>query len=1210
MKRILSILLAAILLFSTIPVVTIAAAPESFATRFSVNKLDGKWKDAAATEHETISVEYQLKGQGIKGVQGAWVAVDISKLIWADIEIDEGNINDYIGEGKSIIPGKSPTILSIMEGDEDISSYFYELKAEVKEGRKVVDSWTFSANNYIYVAVSADGNTLYICPQPSQGYSVNYDDFTTVVKFRFAIRPGTVVDSDSIRFITDDERNALNQSYKVAMFDGVTGFYQGNRFEADTLPAPAITGDAGITGEPSAPAPVDAEAPVITTSPTGAVYAVNAAATALTVAATVNDGGTITYAWYKNTANSNEGGELVGSESTYTPSTDTLGTVYYYAVVTNTNESATGAKTATTKTDAVAVEVKDACDVSGHSWSTEWTTDGDGHWHACSVCSEKNDYAPHVYDQTVVDEKYFAFAADCDDAAQYYKSCACGVASTDTFTDGVALGHDWATEWTTDGDAHWHACSRCSEKDSYAPHVYDQTVVDEKYFAFAADCDDAAQYYKSCVCGLAGTDTFTDGVALGHDWATEWTIDGTHHWHICSRCDEKDSYAEHVYDQTVVDEKYFVSGADCENAAKYNKSCVCGLAGTDTFDDGVALGHDFATEWTTDGDAHWHACSRCDEKDAYAEHNYINEVKDDKYIASGTNCTDPASYYKSCVCGLAGTDTFYDGLALGHDFATEWTTDGDAHWHACSRCDEKDSYAAHVYNNEVKDEKYFAAGVSCTEAATYYKSCVCGLAGTDTFTDGVALGHDFATEWTTDGDAHWYACSRCDEKDGYTAHVYDQTVVSDEFLASPADCENAAKYYKSCVCGVASAETFDEGAALGHNWGTEWTADKTGHWYACSRCDDKKDFAEHTPGEPATIDKDQICTVCEYIITPKFGHQIEEEWKVDENGHWKDCSCGEAHSAAPHTASAWFSDGDVRYRECTVCGYLMDYLVLGADDKDDKPEEDEKDGWFDTVIALLSRKYVVVAIAGEGGDITSEGTTVVRYGKSVTYKIEADDGYEVESVYVDGKNIGAVSEFTLKNVKGDHTIKVKFKESWFKDVSKDADYYEAVKFVVEKGLFNGVSDTKFAPDTTMTRAMFVTVLWRLEGEPVVNYSMNFDDVVADTWYTEAVRWAASEGIVLGYGDGKFGVDNQITVEQAAVILARYAEYVNKYTRATEDLSAYHDATSVSDWALEQMKWAVENGIYEGNKSNLHPATHAPRYLVAEMLYRAYNLLTK
>lgn len=111
----------------------------------------------------------------------------------------------------------------------------------------------------------------------------------------------------------------------------------------------------------------------------------------------------------------------------------------------------------------------------------------------------------------------------------------------------------------------------------------------------------------------------------------------------------------------------------------------------------------------------------------------------------------------------------------------------------------------------------------------------------------------------------------------------------------------------------------------------------------------------------------------------------------------------------------------------------------------------------------------------------------------------------------------------------------------FGDVEKDAWYAEAVRFCQEKGLMSGVSDTRFEPEGTLTRAQLAAILWRQEGSPVVNYLMRFSDVPEGEWYTEAVRWAASEGLVNGYGNGLYGSGDAVTQEQLALIFRRFAE---------------------------------------------------------------------
>ena len=180
----------------------------------------------------------------------------------------------------------------------------------------------------------------------------------------------------------------------------------------------------------------------------------------------------------------------------------------------------------------------------------------------------------------------------------------------------------------------------------------------------------------------------------------------------------------------------------------------------------------------------------------------------------------------------------------------------------------------------------------------------------------------------------------------------------------------------------------------------------------------------------------------------------------------------------------------------------------------------------------------------------------------------------------------------------------------FRDVSSSDPYYDAIRFVYEKALFKGVSETEFAPATTMTRAMFVTVLGRLAGVDETAYmktSFTDTDPVYGTWYIGYVEWASQNGIVKGYGDGKFGPNDMVTVEQAAVILARYAKYVGKYTDETADFGKYSDGAGVSDWAQADMAWALAKGIYRADNGALNPRAYAPRSLVATMLYHYVNL---
>lgn len=179
-------------------------------------------------------------------------------------------------------------------------------------------------------------------------------------------------------------------------------------------------------------------------------------------------------------------------------------------------------------------------------------------------------------------------------------------------------------------------------------------------------------------------------------------------------------------------------------------------------------------------------------------------------------------------------------------------------------------------------------------------------------------------------------------------------------------------------------------------------------------------------------------------------------------------------------------------------------------------------------------------------------------------------------------------------------------DSWinpFKDIYAADSYYDAIRYVYENGLFKGVSAVEFAPAVTMTRAMFVTVLGRMAGVDTRYFEGNsFTDVVSGEWYAPYVEWAAAYGIVQGYGNGIFGINDRITVEQASAILARYADYIGISTETAGTLNAFADAGDVSGWAVENMKWVVTSGIYTGESGRLNPKTPASRALVAEMLY--------
>ena len=172
---------------------------------------------------------------------------------------------------------------------------------------------------------------------------------------------------------------------------------------------------------------------------------------------------------------------------------------------------------------------------------------------------------------------------------------------------------------------------------------------------------------------------------------------------------------------------------------------------------------------------------------------------------------------------------------------------------------------------------------------------------------------------------------------------------------------------------------------------------------------------------------------------------------------------------------------------------------------------------------------------------------------------------------------------------------------YFTDLNLDLWYHDAIHYCVEEGLMDGVGSRKFAPYGDLSRAMIVTTLYRLEDEPRVRNYGTFRDVDEDAWYADAVEWAAEEGIVKGYGKKTFGPNRSVTVEQLAAILQRYADY--KGYDIDETVRLYSDAV-VSQWALDNVRWAVAEGLLRGGRSvdSTQVATRA------EIAYALYNFM--
>ncbi|MBQ3287411.1 MAG: S-layer homology domain-containing protein [Firmicutes bacterium] len=249
----------------------------------------------------------------------------------------------------------------------------------------------------------------------------------------------------------------------------------------------------------------------------------------------------------------------------------------------------------------------------------------------------------------------------------------------------------------------------------------------------------------------------------------------------------------------------------------------------------------------------------------------------------------------------------------------------------------------------------------------------------------------------------------------------------------------------------------------------------------------------------------------------------------------------------------------------------------------------------------------------ENGDVSVDPEEAKK-GQTVTVTAEPDPGYEVDEVKVtdeDGKEVPVTDNgdgtYSFKMPDGPVDVAVTFKDKdGFSDVGPNDWFYDEVLYAVDNGLMNGVGGGKFAPNDPTTRAMIVTILYRLEGSPAVSEAAPFSDVAAGQWYADAVAWASANDIVKGFPDGTFKPDELITREQFVTILYRYAQFKGYDVSVGEDTNilSFNDALEVSDWANAAVCWAVGAGLMQGDdQGNLNPQAPASRAEAAALFQR-------
>ena len=726
---------------------------------------------------------------------------------------------------------------------------------------------------------------------------------------------------------------------------------------------------------------------------------------------------------------------------------------------------------------------------SSHSY--KWQTGNGQYWGECEFCGnkvEKKDLptltitSPDTVCRTQDFEFSFLLPEGCTDPAYSYEFTFSGDGEPITPVDGLCTGTIPAASYkagetgfrfiasatTAEGyrfsvskdiTIREHSggtatctkqavCDHCGQSyGALAAHSFTAETAEEQYLKSAATCTEKAVYYKSCaVCGTsskgtADEATFESGKPLGHDWGA-WMPDGEGtHKRVCT------------HDASHVETAGCTYGDWSTNQDSHWKTCtVCG-------GEADRLNH-------ADPDCN-HFCDTCGIR--MTEHDFTGEIAITALQYKEANCLSPALYYKSCkICmlsskGTASEATFASGEKNPDRHAEEpgdWQHDGNSHWRFYTCCHLEVDRGAHQGGTadclapalcEVCQHPYGELGphhfvdqvneyrlksaATCTSPAVYYQSCsTCGAQGTETFTNGEPLGHDYGA-WTSNGDgthtrvcAHDAAHTETENCHGGTAsctakavctvcggaygelaaHDFTAETVDAKYLKSAATCTAQAEYYKSCaVCGLSSEGTADEatfffGNALDHDWGA-WTSNEDGtHTRTCTvdgcsagtqteNCidankDHKCDICDYIISECADDNKDHKCDYCGKKLTEHTGGKAtcKDKAKCEVCGAEYGELDPKNHTNLKHfpaKAATKTTEGNIEYWYCEGCGkYFSDRdgtkEIKKADTVTAKLKDDPKSPQTGDTSGFAL--WIVLLLASGGAAI---GTTVVSRKK-------------------------------------------------------------------------------------------------------------------------------------------------------------------------------------------------------------------------------------
>ena len=580
----------------------------------------------------------------------------------------------------------------------------------------------------------------------------------------------------------------------------------------------------------------------------------------------------------------------------------------------------------------------------------------------------------------------------------------------------------------------------------------------------------------------------------------------------------------------------------------------------------AALGHDYVTTegypatCTEDGLTDKIECSRCG--DVKQEQTKIEKLGHDFETTTILEPTCTAGGIKQTKCTRCDDATTLENIKpTGHtyqDTVTAPTCDTPGFTkHICSVCQDTytDSYTApveHAYDNGTVTKP-----ATCSEEGEMTYTCTICKKSYKTAISKTA--HNFVAVVTdpTHVDAGYttYTCSICQESytSDYTSpvgHTYDNGTVT-----KPATCTEEGEMTYACSCGNTHTEPI---AVIPHDYKdtvTEPTCLEMGYTtHTCSVCKDSyKDTYTAPTGHH--FDNGVITTepTCEKEGVKTFT-----------------CTCGETYTEAIARVAHTYKD-TVTEPTCSEMGYTAHTCEVC------------KDSYKDTYTAAKGHQW------DEGKTITEP--TLITTG---TMQQTCSVCKETQDI-----TIPCITKCDGIDCESRNFIDVPIPSNWA---------HIGIDYVIKHGLFNGVAKNQFAPQLSMTRAMLVTVLYRMEGRPSVDgLKNNFKDVPSKKWYTDAVIWANYNGIVNGITAKTFEPNSNVTREQVAAILYRYAKFKGYDLSASADLSTFPDNASVSNYAKTALSWANAKGLITGSKENesvlILPRNDATRAQLAAILLR-------